>query len=77
MVGVAVAGQIPEGHRVVGGHFDLAAGEYACGVAIDEQAHQAGRMVGLAATPGIGLLDLAEVEAFDDVGDVAGQVGLW
>ncbi len=75
VVGVAVAGEIAEGDRVVGGHLDAAAGEYASGVAIDQQTHQTGGVVGVAATSAIGPLNGAEVQAFDDVGNVARQVG--
>lgn len=40
-------------------------------VAIDEQAHETGREVGVAASPGIGPLNLYEIQAFDSVGNVA------
>lgn len=40
------------------------------------QPHQVGGMVGVAVAPGVGALDGAEVEAFNDVGNVTDQVML-
>jgi hypothetical protein len=74
VVGVTVAGKVAKGNGVVGSHLDLATGKYAGGVAVDEQAHQAGGMVGIAAATGVGTFDAGEVETFNDVGDVARQV---
>jgi hypothetical protein len=45
----------------VGGLLYAAAGKDAGGVAVDEQAHQAGGVVGVAAASGVGAFDGTEV----------------
>ena len=63
MVGMAVAGEVTKGDGVVGGHFDAAAGEYAGGITVDKQTHQAGGVIGIAAASGVGAFDVGETEA--------------
>ena len=64
VIRVAVAGEIAKSDRIVGGLLNAPTGEDASSVAIDEQAHEAGRMVGFAAAPGIGAFDAGQVKAF-------------
>ena len=63
VVGMAVAGEVTKGDGVVGGHFDAAAGEYAGGITVDKQTHQAGGVIGIAAASGVGAFDVGETEA--------------
>jgi len=75
VVGMTVAGDITKGQRVVGGPLDLATGEGARGVAVDQHTQQHGRRVGVTATPGIGPFQGGQVLAFHHIDDIARQVG--
>ena len=49
MVGVQVGSNVAEGQGIVGGTLDLAAGEGARGIAVNQQRQQHRRVVGIAA----------------------------
>ncbi len=76
MVRVPVARDEPERERVVGCPLDLAAGEGARGVAVDEQRQQRGRVVRVAAPARVGALEFGQVQRIDHVHHAARQVAL-
>lgn len=65
---------IAEGNRVVSGTFNLAAGKYAGGVAVNQQAKQDSGMMGLRASASVLLSQLRQVELVDHVDNKTGQV---
>ena len=71
-----VAGDIPERQRVIGRPLDLAAGERASGVAVDQQREQRRRVIRLAATSSIGPFQFRQVQPFHYIDYVARQVRL-
>ncbi len=76
VVGVAACGNVAKGHGVVGGHFQLAAGEDARAVAVHQDGQQGRRVVGLGAATGVLACQPGEVQAIDDFNDKARQVVL-
>ena len=76
VVGMAVAGEVAKRQRVVGRPLDLAAGITAGGIAVDQQRQQGRRVIGGTAPATIGPLQLAQVQSFDHLGDVARQMPL-
>ena len=74
MVGVGVGGNEAKSDRVVRGRLELAAGEHACGVAIDQNGQQSSRVMGLGATPCILAREPGEVELVNDFHHEAGQM---
>ena len=76
VIRMPVAGNVPEGQRVVGRPLDLATGERPGGVAVDQQRQQRRRVIGLTAAADIGTFQCRQVESFHDIHDVARQVRL-
>jgi hypothetical protein len=74
VVRVGVGGEIPEGHRVVGGPFDLPAGKHAGGIAVEQQRQQHPRMVRLGAATPVGRLQRTQVQVLHRVGHKPRQV---
>ncbi len=76
VVGVGACGNVAKGDRVEGGPLDLAAGEHACGVAIDQQGEQGGWVMGLGATASVLAGEARDIESINDFDHEAGQVVL-
>ena len=71
---MSVRGQVAECNRVVGGAFDLAAGDHASGVAVDQQAQQYRRMMRLMASASILLCQRRHVQLLDHINDKTRQM---
>ena len=67
VIGVAIGRDEAEGHRVVRRLLQLATGENARCVAIEQKAQQHRRVVGLLATTAIAALDLAQIQPLDQI----------
>jgi len=76
MIRMRVGRQITERNRVVGGAFNLAAGEDAGRVSINQQAEQYARMMGPRTAPGILPGELRQIELINHFNDEPGQVFL-
>ena len=74
MVGVQVASNEAERRGLIGRALNLARGEGASGVAVDQQAKEQFGGIGRAAARGIASVNRREVELGDDVHDEARQV---
>ena len=71
---VAALGDVAKRDRVVGGAFELAAGEYPGGVAVDQNREQGGRMVRLGAASGVLPRQFSQIKTVDHFDDEACQV---
>lgn len=76
VVGMGVGGDEAKGQGVVGRPLNLAAGEAAGGVAVDQQCQQGGRVVGQTAPPSVGSLQLTKIKIFHHLDHIARQVAL-
>lgn len=74
MVRMGVGRDIPKGHRVVGGPFNLARAEHAAGVAVDQQAQQHCRVVRIRASTSVLPDQLTQIKLVNDFNDKARQV---
>lgn len=74
MVGVATSGNKAKGERVIGCAFELAAGENACGVAINQDRQQAGRVVRFGAAPCVLSSEPGQIKLINDFNNKAGQM---
>ena len=66
--------QKAEGHRIVGGPLDLAAGEHAGGIAINQQSQQYRRMVRRRSPSAVTAHQSAQIQLLDDFDDESSQV---
>jgi hypothetical protein len=74
VVGLGVGSDEAHGHRVVAGALDLAAGVQPGGVAVDQQAQQHRRMVGIAAATRVLTRQFAQIQLVDDLHHEARQM---
>jgi hypothetical protein len=74
VVRVLVAGDEPEGKRIVGSPLDLAARMRPRRVAVDQQGQQHRRMVGVAAAARVGTRQRRQVQGLHHIDHVARQV---
>jgi hypothetical protein len=76
VVGVGVGADVAKRDRVVGRLRELAAGEHARGIAVEQQRHQHRRVIGLGAGAGVGPHQRTKVELIDDLHHKPGQMVL-
>ena len=76
VIGIGVGADEAKRNRVVGGLRQLAAGEQASGIAVEQQRHQHRRMVGRRARPPVSRHQMAQIQLINDVDDEPCQVFL-
>ena len=74
MVRMSTCREITEGDGIVGGLFQLAAGEHPIGVTIDQNRQQGGWVVCLASASRVLLDQLREVQLLNDFHNKAGKM---
>ena len=76
VIGMLVGGYEPEGHGVIGGPLQLAAGEHARGIAVDKNGKQHRRMIAGRTRAAIDLAHRGQVQPLHDLHHEAGQMPL-
>ncbi len=76
VVGVLVCGHKAEGDRIVGGVFQLAAGEHARGVAVNQNGQQQCRVIRIAPAGAVGAFHGLQVQLIDNLNNKSRQVML-
>ena len=71
---MAAGGDVPEGHRIIGCALQLAAGEDARGVTIDQDCQQRGRMVRFRAAACVLSGEAGQIQLINHLNDKPGQV---
>ena len=74
MLRMLIRRAVTKRHRVIRGLLQLAAGEYACGIAVEQQGEQQRRMMGLFTPATITTLQLTQVQLVNDIDDKTRQM---